>query len=181
MLIAHFSGELNQVLEYIMAGFRQSIVGTSLGQPPSHGGLSTTQLGLLIANGAMAFGLNVVSFTANKQVGAVSMTVAGEFLVFSVHRTCLIEYLCSKCQASPHDSMRRRALQSHHYADKCAWDYSYFDWWCDLYRRGVEREATGWADARSAVVILHLHNSYCNTDIPTCTIELPPATALFHN
>jgi hypothetical protein len=31
-------------------------------------------------NGAMAFGLNVVSFTANKKVGALSMTVAGEFV-----------------------------------------------------------------------------------------------------
>lgn len=29
-------------------------------------------------NGVIAFGLNVVSFTANKKVGALSMTVAGE-------------------------------------------------------------------------------------------------------
>jgi hypothetical protein len=99
MLIAHLSGELNQVSEYIIAGFRQSIVGIFLGQPPSHGGLSTTQLALLIANGAMAFGLNVVSFTANKKVGAVSMTVAGEFtVVVSVHgNTCLIGCPCSEC------------------------------------------------------------------------------------
>jgi hypothetical protein len=33
----------------------------------------------LFANGTIAFGLNVVSFTANKKAGALSMTVAGEF------------------------------------------------------------------------------------------------------
>jgi hypothetical protein len=33
----------------------------------------------LLANGAIAFGLNVVSFTANKKAGPLSMTVAGEY------------------------------------------------------------------------------------------------------
>ena len=33
----------------------------------------------LLTNGALAFALNVVSFTANKKVGALSMTVAGAF------------------------------------------------------------------------------------------------------
>ena len=32
---------------------------------------------VLLLNGALAFGLNVVSFTANKKAGALSMTVAG--------------------------------------------------------------------------------------------------------
>jgi drug/metabolite transporter (DMT)-like permease len=38
-------------------------------------------LGLLV-NGMIAFGLNVVSFTANKKTGALTMTVAGESLHF---------------------------------------------------------------------------------------------------
>ena len=33
----------------------------------------------LITNGCIAFGLNIVSFTANKKAGALSMTVAGMF------------------------------------------------------------------------------------------------------
>ena len=33
----------------------------------------------LIMNGCIAFGLNIVSFTANKKAGALSMTVAGMF------------------------------------------------------------------------------------------------------
>ena len=34
----------------------------------------------LAANGLIAFGLNVVSFTANKKAGPLTMTVAGSFL-----------------------------------------------------------------------------------------------------
>ena len=33
----------------------------------------------LVMNGCIAFGLNIVSFTANKKAGALSMTVAGTF------------------------------------------------------------------------------------------------------
>lgn len=33
----------------------------------------------LVMNGCIAFGLNIVSFTANKKAGALSMTVAGMF------------------------------------------------------------------------------------------------------
>lgn len=33
----------------------------------------------LTMNGCIAFGLNIVSFTANKKAGALSMTVAGMF------------------------------------------------------------------------------------------------------
>jgi len=87
MLIAHFSGELTRVWEYSVAGLRHSGAFT-LGQPPSQPGLSITQLGLLLMNGAMAFALNVVSFSANKKVGALSMTVAGEFVYFVHGSTC---------------------------------------------------------------------------------------------
>jgi hypothetical protein len=81
MLIAYFSGELASVREYAIAWLRHSATSAfPLGQPPLQPGLSTTQLWLLLVNGAMAFGLNVVSFTANKKVGALSMTVAGEFV-----------------------------------------------------------------------------------------------------
>lgn len=37
----------------------------------------------LLANGIIAFFLNVVSFTANKKTSALTMTVAGEFLFSS--------------------------------------------------------------------------------------------------
>ena len=36
----------------------------------------------LLLNGVMAFWLNVVSFNANRRIGALGMTVAGEFLCF---------------------------------------------------------------------------------------------------
>ncbi|GJE86315.1 TPT-domain-containing protein [Phanerochaete sordida] len=39
-------------------------------------GLPLAQAAVLLANGAVAFGLNVVSFSANGRVGALSMTVA---------------------------------------------------------------------------------------------------------
>lgn len=40
--------------------------------------LAWWHLFLLLINGCIAFGLNVVSFTANGKVGALNMTVAGE-------------------------------------------------------------------------------------------------------
>lgn len=77
MLIAHFSGELARVWEYSIAGLRYSAAGAIFfGRPSTQLGLSTAQLGLLLLNGVMAFGLNVASFTANKKVGPLSMTVA---------------------------------------------------------------------------------------------------------
>lgn len=39
--------------------------------------LSAGTLGALLLNGCLAFGLNVVSFSANRRVGALGMTVAG--------------------------------------------------------------------------------------------------------
>ena len=42
------------------------------------GGVPLSQALVLLMNGCIAFGLNVVSFSANGKVGALSMTVAGE-------------------------------------------------------------------------------------------------------
>lgn len=41
------------------------------------GGIPFAQVAVLLLNGCIAFGLNVVSFSANGKVGALSMTVAG--------------------------------------------------------------------------------------------------------
>ncbi|KAG5645152.1 hypothetical protein DXG03_006775 [Asterophora parasitica] len=77
-LIAHFSGELDRVHAFATAGMRHvnSHLGISRGQAPAAHGLSNAQLALLFINGVMAFALNVVSFSANRKVGALSMTVA---------------------------------------------------------------------------------------------------------
>ncbi|KAF4603188.1 UAA transporter [Pleurotus pulmonarius] len=58
VLIAHFSGELDRVRHY------------------SQHEMSNTKLMALLVNGLIAFGLNVVSFTANKKIGALGMSVA---------------------------------------------------------------------------------------------------------
>ncbi|KAF8208197.1 triose-phosphate transporter family-domain-containing protein [Mycena galopus ATCC 62051] len=55
LLLAHFTGELAHVRAYEMSRF---------------------QLIALLLNGCIAFGLNVVSFSANRRVGALGMTVA---------------------------------------------------------------------------------------------------------
>jgi hypothetical protein len=65
VLYAHLSGELTHVRAYAL---REMTHGKALA---------------LACNGAIAFGLNVVSFTANMRVGALSMTVAGN-VFFSV-------------------------------------------------------------------------------------------------
>ncbi|KAF9523769.1 triose-phosphate transporter family-domain-containing protein [Crepidotus variabilis] len=57
-LLAHFTGELDQVRHYLV----------------ENGGHQRTWL---LMNGVMAFFLNVVSFNANKKVGPVGMSVAG--------------------------------------------------------------------------------------------------------
>ena len=43
----------------------------------------------LLTNGMLAFALNVVSFTANKKVGALSMTVAGTSPIY------VLKYFCN--------------------------------------------------------------------------------------
>lgn len=60
VIFAYLSGELNRVRHY------------------SAHEMSPFKAWALLANGLLAFGLNIVSFTANKKVGALSMTVAGE-------------------------------------------------------------------------------------------------------
>lgn len=77
-LLAHFSGELHRLQEYSV-GFQNPLTsGFTRGQPPLNPRFSNVQLCLLMMNGMMAFGLNVVSFSANKKVGPLSMTVAGK-------------------------------------------------------------------------------------------------------
>jgi hypothetical protein len=66
---AHFTGELSRLASYSAKISSHTGLGMSKG----------TLLALLV-NGIIAFGLNVVSFTANKKAGALTMTVAGEFL-----------------------------------------------------------------------------------------------------
>ncbi|KAJ7151432.1 TPT-domain-containing protein [Mycena crocata] len=55
VLLAHLTGELARVRDYEMSSFKATA---------------------LLLNGCIAFGLNVVSFSANRRVGALGMTVA---------------------------------------------------------------------------------------------------------
>ena len=44
---------------------------------------------VILGNGVIAFGLNVVSLSANKRVGALNMTVAGEPIgIRCIKNTC---------------------------------------------------------------------------------------------
>ncbi|OBZ66838.1 hypothetical protein A0H81_13299 [Grifola frondosa] len=52
------------------------------------GGIGWTRSAILLGNGLIAFGLNVVSFTANGRVGALNMTVAGTVLQFDILIFC---------------------------------------------------------------------------------------------
>lgn len=77
VFVAHLSGELDRVR---MSSAQEMTSGRALA---------------LAANGFLAFALNVVSFTANKKVGALSITVAANvkqvltilFAVFLFHLT----------------------------------------------------------------------------------------------
>lgn len=60
LFFAYFFGEMAQVRAEVLLKHR----------------LGVNMLGVLLVNGAVAFGLNVISFAANKQVGALTMTVA---------------------------------------------------------------------------------------------------------
>ncbi|KAK9370253.1 triose-phosphate transporter family-domain-containing protein [Lipomyces kononenkoae] len=58
LIYAYFTGEIASLQDYW------------------HGSMTSNMLFKLFLNGAIAFGLNVVSFTANKKTGALTMTVA---------------------------------------------------------------------------------------------------------
>ena len=60
LLVGYFHGELSAFLKFAS-------------QP---GNLNTKAILILLINAAMAFGLNMSSFTANKKAGALTMTVA---------------------------------------------------------------------------------------------------------
>ena len=57
------------------------------------GNIDATVCGILAANGAIAFGLNLISFTANKKVGALTMTVAANIKQIL---TLVLSYFCWK-------------------------------------------------------------------------------------
>ena len=87
VLYAYVSGELDHVRHY------------------SAHEMTPFKATALLANGAIAFGLNVVSFTANKKAGALSMTVAGACHCSSHDKTysCIS---CRKCEAGVDDIIR---------------------------------------------------------------------------
>lgn len=60
LLYAYFTGELSR-----------------LGTFAADGNLGRREITVLLVNGAIAFALNVISFTANRKTGALTMTVAG--------------------------------------------------------------------------------------------------------
>lgn len=62
------------------------------------------QVALLALNGALAFALNVVSFGANKRVGAVGMTVAGTS--YSLLITISLFFFCFQESATVRDVHR---------------------------------------------------------------------------
>ncbi|KAG6855816.1 hypothetical protein H0H87_010576 [Tephrocybe sp. NHM501043] len=76
-LLAQYTGELERVQEYLLhpPQIQSNIFARTL---PSSGPRASLQLFILLINGFLAFGLNVVSFSANRKIGALSMTVAGE-------------------------------------------------------------------------------------------------------
>lgn len=83
---AHLSGELDR-LRRLSAGAHMHSPpynGTSIDAPYERalyvGHMDSAKILVLLINGCIAFGLNIVSFSANGKVGALSMTVAGELL-----------------------------------------------------------------------------------------------------
>lgn len=69
----------------------------------------------LIMNGCIAFGLNIVSFTANKKAGALSMTVAGMFytaIISGFFGKLIRGLLCSEHQTGVDHSVRCVHVQS---------------------------------------------------------------------
>ena len=93
----------------------------------------------LAINGAIAFGLNVVSFTANKKTSALTMTVAGEwFLPSREHVRVLLEQMAlilvpalhSQREAGLDDCARRCHLQLPAESDQPARHHPHPRRWC---------------------------------------------------
>lgn len=59
------------------------------------GNIDATVCAVLAANGIIAFGLNLISFSANKNVGALTMTVAANVKQIL---TLVLSYLCWKME-----------------------------------------------------------------------------------
>lgn len=59
------------------------------------GNINATACAILAANGAIAFGLNLISFSANKKVGALTMTVAANVKQIL---TLVLSFLCWKME-----------------------------------------------------------------------------------
>ena len=84
--IAYFSGEFARACHHVSARPYPSSAGAVfIPGLLSTIGVANYSVALLLINGIMAFALNVVSFSANKKIGAVSMTVAGGFVSLPLH------------------------------------------------------------------------------------------------
>lgn len=59
------------------------------------GNIDATVCAILAANGVIAFGLNLISFSANKKVGALTMTVAANVKQIL---TLVLSFVCWKMQ-----------------------------------------------------------------------------------
>lgn len=93
VIYAQLSGELDRLrhfghahdygdMDFSSAGSAANATMSAMSSGASgtiSGGLTWSRIIILLVNATVAFGLNVVSFTANGKVGALSMTVAGKF------------------------------------------------------------------------------------------------------
>lgn len=107
VVFAHFSGELDRVRLH------------------SAREVSLQELFILFTNGILAFALNIISFSANRRVGPLSMTVAGtpnfaETLEFR----CADQARSSKYQASSDHPRCRIPVQPVSITSQCSGNYA---------------------------------------------------------
>lgn len=83
LVYAFLTGELNAIYKGVQAAWHPELLAVAADAATNAGAKTTPEFVLtqglvikLILNGLIAFGLNVVSFTANKNTGALTMTVA---------------------------------------------------------------------------------------------------------
>lgn len=103
-MYAYMSGELGRI-GISMWWFGVSNHGADLVQNGKHQ-MDLVQVLILLFNGCIAFGLNVVSFSANGKVGALSMTVAGWlscFILCSIYEIDLS--MLSERETSAHNPL----------------------------------------------------------------------------